>query len=130
MKRVREAVDALNRGDVEAALTGAHPDLEWETLDVFPDAATYRGAERVREFFETWQESFHGFHLKLEKCVPAGEHHVVAGLRVGGEGVESGAAVESPLFFQVLEYRDGLLVRSRMYQTEAEALEAAGLEEG
>jgi hypothetical protein len=35
--------------------------------------------------------------------------------------------VESPPFFQVLEYRDGLLIRARMFQTESEALEAAGL---
>jgi uncharacterized protein len=46
---VREAIEAFNRGDLEAALHRMHPDIEWQTLDAFPDAGTYRGREEVRE---------------------------------------------------------------------------------
>jgi ketosteroid isomerase-like protein len=125
VERVRRAVDALNRGDLEAALDRVHPELEWQTLDAFPEAGTYRGTDEVREFFETWQETFHGFHLQLESCEAIGDDHVIAALRVGGEGAGSGVEVESPLFFQLLEYREGELIRARMFQTEAEAREAA-----
>ncbi len=129
VERVRKAVEAMNGGDFDAALNLAHPDIEWQTLDAFPDAGTYRGPEEVLSFFQTWLDTFKGFRLHLEKCEALDEHRVLAMLRVSGEGVESGVEVESPSFFQLLEYRDGLLIRARMFQTEGEALEAAGLSE-
>jgi ketosteroid isomerase-like protein len=127
--RVRETVEAFNRGDLDAALDRAHPDIQWRSLDAFPDAGTYRGPEGVREFFQTWLDTFQGFRLHLEECVTVDEHLVLATLRVSGEGAGSGVEVESPAFFQLLEFRDGLVIRARMFQTESEALEAAGLSE-
>jgi ketosteroid isomerase-like protein len=124
--RTRQAVEAINREDFEAALEWAHPDAEWQTLDLFPDAATYRGPEGIWEFMQTWRETFRGFRLHLKECVPVGDH-VVATLRVSGEGAASGAQVESPVFFTVLEYRDGQMIRARMFQAESEALGAAGM---
>jgi ketosteroid isomerase-like protein len=129
VERTLEAVEAINRGEIAAAFELAHPDIEWQTLDVFPDAGIYRGPDEVRGFFQTWQETFRGFRLQLEECVPVGDDGVLAALRVGGEGTESGVEVESPLFFQMLEFRDGQLIRARMFQTRNEALEAAGLSE-
>jgi ketosteroid isomerase-like protein len=126
--KVRAAIDAMNRGEFAGALE-VHPDVEWQTLDVFPDVGTYRGPEAVLEFFQSWRETFQGFALHLENCIPVGDQDVLATLRVSGEGAESGAQVESPTFVQLLEFRNGLLIRSRMFQTEAEALEAAGLRE-
>ncbi len=124
VQRARRAVDALNRGDFQEALGEAHPELVWHTLDLFPDATTYRGTDEVREFFETWRESFRGFRLELESCEAVGDNHVIAALRVRGEGAGSGVEVESPVFFQLLEYREDQLIRSRMFQTETEAREA------
>jgi ketosteroid isomerase-like protein len=129
VERTREAVEAINRGDIEAAFERTHPDIEWQTLDLFPDAGTYRGTDEVLGFFRTWQEIFRGFHLHLEECVPVDDDQVLAALRVGGEGAESGVEVESPVFFQVLEFRDGRMIRARMFQTRSEALEAAGRSE-
>jgi ketosteroid isomerase-like protein len=129
VQRVREAVEGINRGDLDAAFGQAHPDLEWQTLDTFPDAGTYRGPEGARKFFEIWQETFRGLQMHLEDCVPIDEDRVVAALRVSGEGAESGVEVESPTFFTLLEFRDGQLIRGRMFQTKSEALEAAGLRE-
>jgi ketosteroid isomerase-like protein len=92
-----------------------------------PDAGTYRGQEGVRQFFQTWLDTFHGFRLHLEECVAVDEHLVLATFRVSGAGAGSGAEVASPAFFQLIEFRDGLLVRARMYENETDALEAAGL---
>ena len=129
MERTRQAVEAINRGDIEAALQQAHPDIEWQTLDQFPDAGTYRGTNEVLGFFRTWQETFRGFHLHLDECVPVNDDKVLAALRVGGEGAESGVEVQSPAFFQVLEFRDRRIIGARMFQTRSEAVEAAGLSE-
>jgi ketosteroid isomerase-like protein len=127
VKRVRQTVDAINARDLETALKVAHPDIEWRTLDAFPDAGTYHGPEGVVAFFQAWLDTFRNFHLDLENCSPVDENRVLARLRVSGIGAESGAAVESPQFFQLIEFRDGLMIRARMFPTESEALEAAGL---
>jgi ketosteroid isomerase-like protein len=129
VERIREVVAAMNRGDFETALSWSHPDVEWQALDVFPDAGTYHGREGLRAFFQTWLDTFSGFRVHLEKCEAFGEHRVVATVRVSGEGAESGAEVASPPFFQLFELRDGLLIRARMFETESEALEAAGRRE-
>jgi ketosteroid isomerase-like protein len=129
VKRVRETVEAMNARDIESALKVAHPDIEWRTLDAFPDAGTYHGPEGVLAFFQTWLDTFKGFQLHLEDCAAVEEDRVLARLRVSGTGAESGASVESPPFFQLIEFRDGLMIRARMFQTETEALEAAGLQE-
>jgi ketosteroid isomerase-like protein len=123
---LREAIEAINAGDLDAAIDGVHPDIEWQTLDLFPDSATYRGPEAVKGFFQTWLDTFEGFRLHLGECVPVGEHLILATLRVRGKGVGSGAGVESPEFFQLFEFRDGQVIRTQMFQTEKEALEAAG----
>jgi ketosteroid isomerase-like protein len=129
VERVKEAVEAINGRNLEAALKFAHPDIEWQTLDTFPDAETYRGPEGVLSFFQSWMDTFKGFRLHLDKCEAVDEHRVLARLRVSGEGVESGVEIESPPFLQLLEYRDGLLIRARMFQTDGEALEAAGIKD-
>jgi ketosteroid isomerase-like protein len=126
VQSVRDAVEAYNRGDLDAALGRLHPDVEWRTLDAFPDAGTYRGPEGVRDFFQTWNDTFEGFRLHLDECVALDEDLVLATLRVSGKGAGSGAEVESPAFFQIVELRDGLVIRARMFETEDEALEAAG----
>jgi ketosteroid isomerase-like protein len=126
---VREAFEAFNRGDLEEALERMHPDIEWRTLDAFPDAGTYRGREGVREFWHTWRDTFRGFRLHLEKCLAVRENHVLATFRVSGEGAESGVGVESPAVFQLGEMRDGQVIWVGMFSTESEALDAAGLSE-
>jgi ketosteroid isomerase-like protein len=126
---VREAMEAFNRGELNAALERMHPDIEWHTPDSFPDAATYRGREEVLEFWQTWRATFRGFRLLLEECMPVGEHYVLATFRVSGEGTGSGVGVESPAVFQIGEVRDAQVLWVGMFLSEGDALEAAGLRE-
>jgi ketosteroid isomerase-like protein len=126
---VRANVEAWNAGDMDAAVETLHPEVVWHTLDVLPDMGPYRGHEGMRSFWQMWNDTFRGFQLHLEACVPLGEDQVIATMRVSGVGAGSGASVESPVFSYVLEIRDGQIVRARMFPTEEEALEAAGLAE-
>jgi ketosteroid isomerase-like protein len=126
---VREAIEAFNHGDLEAALQRMHPEIEWQTLDAFPDVGRYRGHEEVLEFWQTWRDTFRGFRLHLEDCVAVGDRHVLATFRVSGEGAGSGVGVESPAVFQLGEIRDGKVIWVEMFSTESEALEAAGQRE-
>ena len=125
----REAVEAFNAGHMEDALTRVHSDVEWTSRAADPEPQTYRGQDGVRQFFTTWLDAFEGFRLHLERCDTAGNDLVIAALRVSGEGAGSRVPVESPTFFQVVEFQDGQILRARMFSTEEEALEAAGLEE-
>lgn len=126
---VRKAIEAFNRGDFEAALGWMHAEIEWHTLDGFPDADTYRGREEVREFWEAWRDAFRGFRLHLEECVSVSEQHVLATFRLSGEGAGSGVPTESPAVFQLGEIRDGQVIWVGMFWTESDALEAAGRRE-
>ena len=119
---VRDAVEAFNRDDLDAALERMHPEIEWHTPDAFPDAGTYRGREGVAEFWRTWRETFKGLRLHLEQCVAVGDRHVLASFRVSGEGSESGAGVESPTVFQIGEVRDEQVLWVGMFLTEGEAV--------
>ncbi len=129
VERFAQVVEAMNSRDVEAAIKLASPDIEWTTLDAFPDAGTHRGPEAVIGFFQAWVDMFDNFQVHLENCGAMDEDLVLAKLRVSGEGAESGVVVQSPEFFQLLEFRDGLVVRAQMFRSETEALEAAGLSE-
>jgi ketosteroid isomerase-like protein len=126
---VRQGFVAFNSGDLDAALKWMHPEIEWQTHEAFPDAGTYRGREEVRNFWQNWRDTFRGFRLHLQECVPVGKHHVLATFRVSGEGAGSGVGVESPAVFQVGEIRDGQVIWVGMFSTESEALEAAGRSE-
>jgi ketosteroid isomerase-like protein len=126
---VREAFEAFNRGDLDEALEGTHPDIEWRTLDAFPDAGTHRGHEEVREFWRTWRDTSRGFRLHMEECLAVRENHVLATFRVSGEGAESGVGVESPAVFQLGEIREGHVTWVEMFSSESDALDAAGLSE-
>jgi ketosteroid isomerase-like protein len=126
---VRDAVEAFNRGDLDAALELMHPEVEWSTPDAFPDGGTYRGREAVAEFWRTWREAFTGFQLHLERCVAVGRTHVLAAFQVSGEGTGSGAGVESPTVFQLGEVRDERVVWVTMYLSEDEATGAAARRE-
>jgi ketosteroid isomerase-like protein len=42
VEAIQATVEAINRGDLRAARDRLHPDVEWRTLDAFPDAGTYR----------------------------------------------------------------------------------------
>jgi ketosteroid isomerase-like protein len=129
-ERFRRGMEAYNRGDYEAALAGFHPDIEWAVdADVAPDAATYRGHEGVKQFWETWGEAIKGMSLEVEECRTVAPDQVLAITRARGTGAGSGAAVASRRFAQLADYRDGQAIRVRLYGDVARALEAAGLSE-
>lgn len=126
LERIRIGYEAFNRGDFDNALAGMDPEIEWHVLDLLPETETYRGPAAVREFWETWSESFEDFHVEPEEMIDAGDKVVVV-IRVRGRGRGSGAEVETPSFSQVWTLRDGRPIRVEMFQSRDAALEAAGL---
>jgi uncharacterized protein len=123
---VRRLWEAWERRDTEAVLGLYDPAIVWESGGTGL-GGSYRGHEGVRQYFREWLETFEGYDSKAETFIDAGDK-VVVGSRVRGRGKASGVEVGMP-GWQVYKVRNGLVIRVDFFQTEAEALEAAGLSE-
>jgi ketosteroid isomerase-like protein len=129
---VRRAYDAWNREDLDAFLSIVHPDAEWTAAgaaDLFLGVeGAYRGHEGVREWWNAVKEPWSYFRSHVQRTF-VGDDKVVTVVRFEAEGKESGAKVELPFLTNLLEVKDGLIVRFSAYWSLEEALAAAGLSE-
>lgn len=124
---VRQALDALNRGDLDAALRNSVPDVEvdWSRSRGF-QTGIYRGRQAVRDFWSGLGEMFDVMTVSPEEFIEVGEYVLVPN-RVrwrGREGIE--LDTRSTV---VVSFRGSRIVRWQLYQERAEALEAVGPEE-
>jgi ketosteroid isomerase-like protein len=124
----RHAIEAYSRGDYDGAVVNFDPAIEWSVHEsVAPDATTYHGHDGVKRFWETWAEAISRMELEIEECRRIGPDQVLAITRAHGMGAGSGVPVASARFAQVADFRDGRVVRVRLYGGVEPALEAAGL---
>ena len=123
---VRAAYDAYNRGDLDAALEHAAPDVELDwSRGVGPNSGVYK-LDQMRSFFGDFTDTFESVRVEPDEFIEAGDHVVVpqTGYIRGRDGIEATARVSL-----VWTCRDGAIVRICLYQEKREALEAAGLQE-
>jgi len=126
----RLALEAYNRRDLDAFLTGFHPEFE-----VFPARAwveaglvepSYRGPEGFREYVGVWDEVWgRDSPIRPVELVDVGDRFVIlseAPLRARASGVPL-----TGTFAIVTTLRDGLVIRQDEYWDHAEALSAVGL---
>jgi uncharacterized protein len=121
---VRRACEPTLRGELDAALRLAHPDVECVVAREHPDSRTLTGREAPLAFRHDWQEALPDVRFELERTLDAGDRVVGIGT-VRGTGDHSGADVRVPLAF-VYTLRDGLISRIEEYLSEA--MGVAGLE--
>lgn len=123
---VRRSYEAFNRGDLDAALEGLHPEIEWQTYIVpGPGGGLYRGHAGVRELWSDAQRIFGEFRNVPEELLDVGDR-VLAFVRVEGVGAISGAPVKARIA-HVHSFRDGKVVRVQSFEDRDEARRAAGL---
>jgi ketosteroid isomerase-like protein len=94
VQAVRQAYEAFNRRDFAAALDElAAPDIEWHQLTVFPDRATYRGIDEMKERFFSNQliEQFGDFEIQADEFIDAGDWVVAIGT-VSGHGARAASS--------------------------------------
>jgi ketosteroid isomerase-like protein len=126
VKTVRAAIDAFNRGDLEAMLALGGGDFEYDwSRSLAPNRGVYRGPEGFMEFVNEQWDMFNEIRLEPDEFIPRGNHVVVPTTTHarGREGIPLSARSA-----QVYTFEDGRLVRITMYQDRAEALAAVGEE--
>lgn len=124
---VKRGFEAFARDGWQALLPLLHPEFEAITSpDVAMEPDTYRGAEGVRRYFESFEEAMEDIRfLPQGEFIDAGDK-VLVPFRLAARGKETGIEVEQPAF-QVWTLRDGKALRVEVFGSREAAFEAAGL---
>jgi ketosteroid isomerase-like protein len=125
---VKRGFKAFAREGWPALLPFLHPEFEAITSpEVAMEPDTYRGAEGVRRYFESFEEAMEDIRFLPEgEFLDAGDK-VVVPFRLAARGKETGIEVEQPAF-QVWTVRDGKALRLEVFGARERALAAAGLD--
>jgi ketosteroid isomerase-like protein len=128
---VRRNLEAWQRDDLDALLSGTHPAIEWHTVLerlVEGTESFYRGHDGVRRLWRFYRTELENFEVEAQELRDVGDGRVVLLGRFRWRGVASGIESESPLGM-VITLRDGKMSHSVDYVSHEEALEAVGLSE-
>ncbi|MGH2980222.1 MAG: nuclear transport factor 2 family protein [Solirubrobacterales bacterium] len=122
VETIRDAIAALNRGDVDGIAAALDPDVELVPLRAVLDGSVYRGHDGMRRWLEDMGEDWTQFELGLEdvRVLDSGRVLVQATMRLRGQ---SGVALSSPAAW-LCEMRAGRVSRIRFYADSAAALAA------
>ena len=88
---------------------------------------TFRGHEGIRRFFEGQLAILEDLRAEPTEFIDAGEH-VVVPFRLSGRAKNTHLPFQAD-YIHVLTFRGDKLLRLRLFQSKARALEAAGLRE-
>jgi ketosteroid isomerase-like protein len=120
----REIVRAFLTLHVDEALAHAAPDIVWNPIE----ESAAQGHEAVRASLERWKNEWDDYELTAERLEDMGDR-VLATVRVRGRGRASGVDIDAR-FYDLYTLRDRKIVRLDQFTERAEALEAAGKEQG
>ena len=124
-QRVREGIDAWNRGDWEKAIGMISPDVEWRIAQpLFDMPQLSYGHEGVIAFWRKWSEIWEHIHVDLEDMVPY-DGGIAAYVRWRARG-RDGVEVDQPVIF-AFRIEDGLTTGFTGYWDRDEAVQALGL---
>jgi ketosteroid isomerase-like protein len=128
VETIRQALDAVNRGDRAAWLALCDPALLNVPSRDWPESDPIQGREAVWDFFAETNEQWEDIAYAFGELIDAGNDKIAAWVRAEMRGKSSGAGVPWS-FWQVVTFRDGKALRFEWFTDRAEALKAAGLGE-
>jgi ketosteroid isomerase-like protein len=118
---------AFNRNDLDALLPLYDSAClwDWSHFAGWPDDPVFRGPDGLRRGWLFFREAWGDFEVELSEVRDCGDQVMcTCHMRATGEG--SGVGLETT-WWQVVEFRDGLITLVANYTDRREALEAAGL---
>jgi ketosteroid isomerase-like protein len=127
---IRIGLEAWNRRDLDLALSGMHPEVDWR----IPSAAgggldleeRYHGPEGVKRFWELFWEAWEWISLEPQEFIELDGDRLLVLARFSGRGRGSGAEVERQVA-HLYEFRDEKIIGFEFHWTKEEGLKAAGL---
>jgi ketosteroid isomerase-like protein len=129
VQRARRIGDLFNAGEIENALAEVSEDFEMDwSNSIGPLKGIYRGHDGARELWRSFTEAWESIHWEPEEIIDLGEERLIVVNHVRMRGRDSGAEV-SAIGVQEWTFKDGVPTRIKLFQSKADALEAAGLSE-
>ena len=126
---VRRVFDSINRGDVDGALDAAADDFEMDWLNsIGPLKGVYRGRREVVKAWRSFLDAWDSLNWDPEEIIDVDQSRVIAVNHVRMRGRDSGVNVDA-VGAQLWTIGGGKVRSMKLYQSKAEALKAAGLQE-
>jgi ketosteroid isomerase-like protein len=123
---IKRALERWSAGDRTPLLDDIHPEIEIHTLIASAfKGEPYRGYDGAREWLAGLDESFERWDVEVDEIRVRGEVAAVLGA-VHARGRGSGLELDLPTAL-VIDFRDGRVIRIRIFQDRDEALAAGGL---
>ena len=123
---VRGSFDGWNRGDFDAWLESAHPEVEWisDVIRRMEGAErVYRGREEMRRFWDEWR-SVWDVTIEVSELRESGDRVLALGsLRTSGGA--SGIHLDRPAAW-VFEFEGHLVRRARAYMDPQQGIDDFG----
>jgi ketosteroid isomerase-like protein len=131
MERIRLAVEAFNRRDVDAMLRWNHPEVVYQTAiaSMEGEGGVYHGHEGVRQWRRDLDEAMDDLHGELDELYDLGDGRYLGAGRFRGRGKGSGAEFDVPMAWVYITEDDELLLRYEAYFERQMALESLGLDD-
>ncbi len=123
----RAVVEAFAREDTLALLERFDPSVVFTPLPDAPDLQSFHGHEGLMQGIAQTTEIWDDFSIELREMRDF-DDHVLASLRWWGRGPSSGIQMEVDIC-ALAAFRNGKIVRWQFFESEQQALEAAGLSE-
>jgi ketosteroid isomerase-like protein len=126
---VESALDAWNRGEIEAFAGLVAEDVAWVEVSGRPEgeAGERLGRDRMRQSLESMLEAWDSYRLEVERIDDVGDR-ILAIVREVGRGRASGLEIDGRWGY-LLTVQNGKIARIEAYRDAALALEMAGLGE-
>jgi ketosteroid isomerase-like protein len=115
---VKDAMEALNRGDIDAYVSATDPDVEFKSMIAEAEGETFRGHEGARRWWETVRGAFDDATWEFLSATVVGDDEAMVCVRISG--VIGGVPVEQTMWM-ALRLRGAKAIWWRFYRTEDEA---------
>jgi ketosteroid isomerase-like protein len=119
IQTVRGSYEALNEGNVAAALEALHPDVVWRDSPELPGGGEFRGREEVSRFLTDFLAEWRDFHQRIDEAIREGDRVAVI-IHLTATGRASGIEVDTR-YAHVWTMHDGIGVRVDAYRDPDEA---------
>jgi ketosteroid isomerase-like protein len=121
---LRDAYAAFNRGDIDAAVAGLDPQIEWSEPESFPGGGMYHGRDGAKRYLTQSRAAWAEVISEPEQFIDAGERVVVfVHARVRAKDSKDWQDVR---LADVYTVRDGKIVAMRAFGDRQEALRWVG----